>query len=390
MAILTRNDRLIIDYYPSGRHGRRIRLPLPQAITDIEEAKSIERDLKSAARGERTARLAHRESTVDDLFSEYLGWYKIRRSPRTWRDLTLVYDAHISRMIGKEKVESLSNAHISLYQRLRHAEYTRIKTTKKDKETVPRRTVSNRTINKEVDYIRGFIKWCRREKGLLIPVEHIAPLPENRPIPMVLSPDEVRAIIEAADPFHRALILCLYSLGLRMDEARNIRVSDIDRQNKTVTVKQKGGSFKLLPLTTTLLASIDAIVDPGASSRADDFVFLSKRQKKDDTDQEKKPIYDIRTALKRICKKAGVTKRVYPHLFRHSCATHLMGSGVNLRIIQGYMGHTASTTTEFYTHVAAAHLAGASDIMEGIIGKKQKKKGQKKANNIKGRVHTAA
>jgi len=173
-------------------------------------------------------------------------------------------------------------------------------------------------------------------------------------------------------------------------KARNIRVSDIDRQNKTVTVKQKGGSFKLLPLTTTLLASLDAIIDPGASLRADDFIFLSKRQKKDDTDHEKKPIYDIRTALKRICKKAGVTKRVYPHLFRHSCATHLMGSGVNLRIIQGYMGHTASTTTEFYTHVAAAHLAGASDIMEGIIGKKQKKKGQKKANNIKGRVHTAA
>lgn len=57
---------------------------------------------------------------------------------------------------------------------------------------------------------------------------------------MVLSPEDVRAILAAADPLHRALILRLYSLGLRIDEARNIRHGDIDRQNSTVTVRQKG------------------------------------------------------------------------------------------------------------------------------------------------------
>lgn len=128
-----------------------------------------------------------------------------------------------------------------------------------------------------------------------------------------------------------------------------------------------------MPLTPTLLSVLDAIAASGASSNADDFIFVSKRQKKDDKEGEKKPFYDIRTALKRICERAGVTKRVYPHLFRHSCATHLMGSGVNVRIIQGYLGHAQIGTTEFYTHVAAKHLTGAADIMEGIIkpGKKR-------------------
>ena len=382
MAVITRNNRFIIDYRPNGRHGRRIRLPLPPGITDVAEAKSIEQSLKEAARGQRMDSLADRNATVQGLFDEYLGWYKIRRSPRTWRDLSLTYEAHLKRLLGEPRIDALSNAHISLYQRLRHAEHCRVSSKKEQKP--PPRPVSNRTINKELDYFRGFLKWCRREKGLECPIKHIDPLPESRPIPMVLSPEEVRMILDAADPFHRALILCLYSLGLRMDEARNIRVGDIDRQNKTVTVKQKGGSFKLLPLPPTLYSSLMAIIDPEASSQAVDFVFASKRQKKDDKEGKKSPIYDIRTALKRICAKAGVTKRVYPHLFRHSCATHLMGSGVNARVIQKYMGHAQLATTEFYTHVAAKHLDGAAGVMEGIIGKQRRKTPTKNRIKSKG------
>jgi site-specific recombinase XerD len=76
-------------------------------------------------------------------------------------------------------------------------------------------------------------------------------------------------------------------------------------------------------------------------------------------------VKNLRPAIQRACQKAGITKRVTPHLFRHSFATHLVDANVNLRTIQKLLGHSRITTTEIYTHVSLENMRKA----QGVIGK---------------------
>ena len=115
-------------------------------------------------------------------------------------------------------------------------------------------------------------------------------------------------------------------------------------------IRQKGGTWKLLPINDQVVEAVKAVIKlrkpkPGKA-------LFSVRK-------SGAPIQNIRKALERFCKAAKVTKKVNPHLFRHSIATHLMGADVNLRTIQQYLGHAQISTTEFYTHVAMGHLRQA-------------------------------
>jgi site-specific recombinase XerD len=216
--------------------------------------------------------------------------------------------------------------------------------------------VSNRTINKELDYFRGFCRWCRKEKKLEIRPIVYEPLPYAKPLPIVLSPGEVVAIIEAAEPFYAAFFIFLYSLGLRKAEAQNLKWKDVDFANKQIRVIQKGGSWKILPLNDWAEVALDAMkAQIKGELVLERYVFASKRG------GGKKPIQNVRPAIERACKKAGITKYVHPHLFRHSVATHFMAGGVNMRMIQQFLGHKDQKATAFYTHVSLDHLRGVTE-----------------------------
>jgi integrase len=87
----------------------------------------------------------------------------------------------------------------------------------------------------------------------------IETLPHKRPVPMVLSPEEVPGILKAAEPFYRAFFLCLYTLGLRMNEARQLKWEDIDFKAHAVRIQQKGGTRKILPLSAWTVEEITAL-----------------------------------------------------------------------------------------------------------------------------------
>lgn len=359
----------IVDYWPDGRNGKRIRHPLPEAITDRDEAKAIEFELRQAANDEKTPIQKSIESQkVDDLFSEYLDWYKQYRAKTTFRDISTVYHANISRLLGKERLTDLNVHHINIYKKIRTGELA-FKTHRKDVEgkkiPVYKGKISNRTIMKELSYFSGFLKWCRRERALELKPIHIETLPHSRPKPFVLSPGEIVKILSAVTPFHRAFILCLYTLGLRLSEARYLRWTDIDFSNGAVRVIQKGGEQKILPMNEWLKTSLQSLEKVG------EYVFSSRQRGKtgdEEEPEEEKPIHDIRKALAKACKQAGITKKVNHHLFRHSIATHLMGNDVNLRVIQSYLGHSQMETTEWYTHVAMGHMGkAANDTLSGVM-----------------------
>lgn len=329
---------LIIDYRPHGRNGKRVRLKLPESIVSPAEAQEIERSLKAARHRKREDPLAPQDATVDQMFPDYLAWYRLRRSPRTVEDLEYTHRRHISRIIGAEQIAELNIAHVNLYQTMRKID-----------------GVANRTINKELDYLSGFLRWCRDTHAIPCGVPRDR-LPAKRPIPIVLTADEVARIIEAAAPLYRAFFLCLYSLGLRKAEARLLKWHDFDFEGMSLRVLQKGGSFKALPVPGILFRALEALPRYPEGMNPAGYVFFNP--------VTRKPIFDVRDAIRRACKAAGVCKKVTPHLFRHSVATHMMERKVNLRIIQLFLGHTAIGTTQWYTHVGAESLRDAQDQIE--------------------------
>ena len=327
--------RFIVAFRPNGRNGRLIRQSLPESINTALAAQEIE-GLMKRARKEKYTPPSPQGTTVMELFPQYLDWYELYRAKSTYTDLYAIYNAHFEPHLGPKKVEDIESNAIQLYQKLRRAE-----------------GVTNRTINKELDYFSGFRKWCERECKIAAPVSRTQRLPHKRPLPQILGIDEVIKILDASEPFYRAFFLALFSLGLRMDEARQLRWHDIDMNNRILRVIQKGGSYKILPASDWFMGALEEIRPEVAPP--DQFVFLNKATGK--------PVFQVRKALARACKKAEVKRHVYPHLFRHSVATFLMGKNINMRVIQGYMGHSKIGTTEFYTHVAVENLREAENAI---------------------------
>jgi len=332
--------RFIIDYWPRGRHGGRRHLSLPDDTRTAEQAHELDKALRNARTAKRTLSAGTSlNSTVADLFPAYLEWYRIHRAPSTWRDLSQTWRNNIERILGEYQVRYISNDHFALYQKMRA---TRVK---------------NRTINKDLDYFSGFLKWCRREKRIEIAPIFYERLRCSRPLPIVLSPGEVARIMEAAErePFYLAFFLCLYVLGFRFSEVRFLKLKDFDFENRAVKVLQKGGTEKILPLNDQVIEAVKNLAELWPM-RADDYLFGMKRTKG-------APITDIRDPIARICKRAGVTKKVNAHLFRHSIATHLMSADVSQKVIQKYLGHSQISSTAFYTHVALGNLRSAQDLV---------------------------
>lgn len=334
MSVRRRGKRLVIDYYPQGREGPRKRLTLPVEIQDVEEARIIEAGLKRAREPESVNVLTG--ATVSELFTLYLEWYKLHRKPTSYENLKWTWEKRIEAVLGHVIAEAIKHQHLETYMKVRKAT-----------------GVSNRTVNKELSLISGFLRWASdRERGY-IGRRDFKPeaLPHSRPVPIVLSFDEAARIINAtANPIHRAFFLCLYTLGLRFSEARFLKWEDFDLANGIMRTVQKGGSYKIIPVSRWLLEGLKAL-----RPKKKGYIFISR--------MTGRPITDVRKALTKACKAAKVNKHVNPHLFRHSLATFGMGKNINLRVIQGYLGHADVATTEFYTHVVSQHL----EVMRNLI-----------------------
>lgn len=330
--------RYIVDYWPDGRYGKRARYPLPDAIQDKEAAAEYDKQIRASIRTRPEDPQPDRGTTVSELWPDYIAWYKLHRAESTVKDIGNVFENHLKEIFGPVAVMSITSNLFSIYQQTRKLT-----------------TVSNRTINKELDYFRGFLRWCRTKKKMRLEAIECDDLPYNRPLPIVLSPDEVMRIFAATEPFWRAFFGCLYTMALRKGEAQKLTWADVDKENRQIRTRQKGGSYKILPASDWLLNCLEAIrPDP---CKPGDYVFLTK--------STGLPVQNARGAIDRACKKTGITKHVHPHLFRHSIAVHFMSDGINQRMIQSFLGHADAKATEFYTTVTATHLRGMSDRFKG-------------------------
>jgi integrase/recombinase XerD len=181
----------------------------------------------------------------------------------------------------------------------------------------------------------------------------------ERYLPETLNELQVEQFLEKIDTKanhglrDRAMIELLYASGLRISELANARLENFNFEERVVRVTGKGNKTRLVPvgrkaceaLAAYLSAERPKLVKPRSGSE----IFLSKRGAKLTTAR----IWQI---VKKYAQRAGLEKNVYPHLLRHSFATHLLGNGADLRIIQEMLGHADISTTQVYTHVDQQRL----------------------------------
>jgi integrase/recombinase XerD len=198
-------------------------------------------------------------------------------------------------------------------------------------------------------------------------VEHIAYPRKEKRLPVVLSVGELRKLfISVEDLKYRTILMTMYGCGLRVSEAVNLRVGDIDSERMLVRVRQgKGKRDRDVALSTSLL---DVLRLYWRTYRPRRHLFPGRGATPVSTST-------VQKVCRQACGKAKIRKRATTHTMRHCYATHLLEAGVDLRTIQVLMGHRSLTSTSVYLHVATRPIEGGSslDVLGSAIGITQKR-----------------
>jgi integrase/recombinase XerD len=173
---------------------------------------------------------------------------------------------------------------------------------------------------------------------------------KEKRLPVILSKEEIEIIIKQIDNIkHRVIISLLYSAGLRVSEVVNIKVSDISLEDLILTIRQgKGKKDRITIFSEKLIDSIKELIEKKKSS---DYLFTSKMHS-----GERLSVRTVQKVFKKALGKSDIKKDVSCHGLRHSFATHLLESGVDLRYIQSLLGHKNVSTTTIYTKVAKSKI----------------------------------
>ncbi len=209
--------------------------------------------------------------------------------------------------------------------------------------------------------LKGFYKFCIQEQLSAANPTALLESPKlPKHLPDTLNLEEIEKIINAIDlstsegARNKAIIETLYSCGLRVSELVNLKLSCLYFEVGYVRVIGKGDKERLVPIGSSAIkyikiymenVRVHLTVKPGF----EDIVFLNRRGRK-------LTRVMIFTIVKKLAKKAAITKNVSPHTFRHSFATHLVEGGADLRAVQEMLGHESITTTEIYTHLDREYL----------------------------------
>ena len=184
-------------------------------------------------------------------------------------------------------------------------------------------------------------------------------------LPEVLTVEEIDHLISVIDlsknegQRNRAILETLYSCGLRVSELINLKLSDLYIEEGFIKVEGKGSKQRLVPISPRAIKELQLYFVDRNQGRVkpgyEDFVFLARWG----NGISRIMVFHL---IKELTVKAGITKNISPHTFRHSFATHLLEGGANFRAIQCMLGHESITTTEIYTHIDRNMLR--SEIIE--------------------------
>jgi site-specific recombinase XerD len=177
-------------------------------------------------------------------------------------------------------------------------------------------------------------------------------------LPKVISPPEVKKIINATGNIkHKCILSLLYSAGLRRQELLDLEISDIDSDRMLITVRNgKGGKDRVTLLSDKVLYDLRIYFKEWRPQR---YLFEGKPGVKYSASS-------IRQILSKASQKAGLHRKVTPHMLRHSFATHLLENGTDLRYIQKLLGYNSSKTTEIYTRVSIQNIQNLKSPLDSL------------------------
>lgn len=220
--------------------------------------------------------------------------------------------------------------------------------------------ISGRSLARAVAALRQFYRYLSEDNQIQTnPAEKIQTPEVSRTLPDYLTVEEIEELfgsINEDDPFEmrdKAIFELLYSSGLRISEACNLRLEDVDLDNHFLTIRGKGGRERLVPFgeqaLEVLRKYLEKARDQILKDRFSEYLFISKKGEF----LNRKSVWRL---LKKYISRTGIKKSVTPHTFRHSFATHLIENNADLRSVQELLGHIDISTTQIYTHMASKTL----------------------------------
>jgi integrase/recombinase XerC len=225
-----------------------------------------------------------------------------------------------------------------------------------------RKGLGPRSIARRLSAVRSFLRH-EVEHGRLksnVAIGITAPKPPGR-LPSTLDADQVAELLAETDdePLvirDHAILELFYSSGLRLAELVGLDLTDLDFADQTVRVTGKGNKTRILPVGRLALDAVRRWlpVRLGLASGEEPALFVSRNG-------SRLKHRSIQARLKHWAKRRGSTRKLHPHLLRHSFATHLLESSGDLRAVQELLGHSSISTTQVYTHLDFQHLATSYD-----------------------------
>lgn len=207
---------------------------------------------------------------------------------------------------------------------------------------------------RKVSTIRSFFKFLVREGKLeASPLTGIVSPRREKKLPTVLSRETLAALIESADEptpvglRNRAILELMYASGVRISEAVGIDVRHLDLAERRLIVRGKGNKERMVLLGGPAVEAVRRYLAQGRPrlvAGAEAALFVNR-------DGGRLSARSIQKVVRTYALKAGIDTRVWPHLLRHSFATHLLDGGAELRVVQELLGHASAQTTQIYTHV---------------------------------------
>jgi len=225
-----------------------------------------------------------------------------------------------------------------------------------------REGISGRSLARRLSALRGLYNYLiKLGRAKVNPAADILAPKDKKALPATLNPDEVNRLLKQniSDPMvcrDLAMFELMYSSGLRLAELVNLDLADLDLSVGQVRVTGKGGKTRDLPVGKPAIEAINKWLGfrrslPGSADKA---VFLSSRGKRIAP-------RTVQMRLKKLAESQGLKRDCYPHMLRHSFASHMLESSGDLRAVQELLGHADISTTQIYTHLDFQHLARVYD-----------------------------
>lgn len=230
--------------------------------------------------------------------------------------------------------------------------------------------LSAATVARRLAALRTFSLFLRQNYSINLNLSVVCSPKLPKPLPRFLTENQVLIFLEEAKkdamfgPQNYLILKILYSLGLRVSELVELRLGQINFSNSTVKILGKGGKERIIPIPLSLNHEIATyLVDFRQKllfgvKPSTDLLFFSKIGNK------VAPLVRqiINVLINDLSESSGLKIKAYPHMFRHSIATHLLSRGANLRIIQAFLGHSDIATVQIYTHIQTDRLRQIYDL----------------------------